>query len=588
MRAFQLKIVIKNSHPPIWRRIILQEGITFLQLANIFNVAMGWEGVHMFEFEITKEKTRICSNASNIGFFGGAYSYEEISTTCIDEYLERNNKLLYTYDLGDDWVHTVAVEKIIENYEYNYPQVIKYKGDCPTEDCGGIYGYYHKMQILNDPEDPEYGELMEWCGGELSEKYDVEKVNEILKNSYNLDNIGFIDKEYAQFQNETYGNFYEEQRFKYKKLEDVYVDFSKDQLAEIIQNKKLGIEVHKNKNTLISAITKYMLDPETMRAYFVCLLDEEIRKFDILCKKEGLQILFDIDNIEELLNWGYVASATDGRFSVPIDVKEIYNSFKGKNFDEDRKKVSYVMLCLKTAALLYEVTPMSILIKLIKQNSEIDIDVNEIHLIIEKLPPEINEYFIKDDTLYVESLYNNSKNILEIQGQNDYYIPTLEEIYIYGKYGYDEDLEESINLYNLLLNDFELEEDEAEILTRIIQIQLSAGESIEKIVKQIVESGVMIPNETVGKLLISSLIDLSLNVRKVDNRGHKDIELHKTDELLKSLYQEYEEKTINDKSNANDNNVIDFEKAKKGKIYPNDPCPCGSGKKYKNCCRNRR
>ena len=20
------------------------------------------------------------------------------------------------------------------------------------------------------------------------------------------------------------------------------------------------------------------------------------------------------------------------------------------------------------------------------------------------------------------------------------------------------------------------------------------------------------------------------------------------------------------------------------KVYPNDPCPCGSGKKYKNCC----
>ncbi|MBQ6856064.1 MAG: SEC-C domain-containing protein, partial [Lachnospiraceae bacterium] len=24
------------------------------------------------------------------------------------------------------------------------------------------------------------------------------------------------------------------------------------------------------------------------------------------------------------------------------------------------------------------------------------------------------------------------------------------------------------------------------------------------------------------------------------------------------------------------------------KIYPNDPCPCGSGKKYKKCCgRNK-
>ena len=22
----------------------------------------------------------------------------------------------------------------------------------------------------------------------------------------------------------------------------------------------------------------------------------------------------------------------------------------------------------------------------------------------------------------------------------------------------------------------------------------------------------------------------------------------------------------------------------KAKVYPNDPCPCGSGKKYKQCC----
>ncbi|MGN0347263.1 MAG: preprotein translocase subunit SecA [Lachnospiraceae bacterium] len=28
-------------------------------------------------------------------------------------------------------------------------------------------------------------------------------------------------------------------------------------------------------------------------------------------------------------------------------------------------------------------------------------------------------------------------------------------------------------------------------------------------------------------------------------------------------------------------------KRENAKIYPNDPCPCGSGKKYKNCCMNR-
>lgn len=31
-------------------------------------------------------------------------------------------------------------------------------------------------------------------------------------------------------------------------------------------------------------------------------------------------------------------------------------------------------------------------------------------------------------------------------------------------------------------------------------------------------------------------------------------------------------------------NVINFQEVRKNKVYPNDPCPCGSGKKYKKCC----
>ena len=37
------------------------------------------------------------------------------------------------------------------------------------------------------------------------------------------------------------------------------------------------------------------------------------------------------------------------------------------------------------------------------------------------------------------------------------------------------------------------------------------------------------------------------------------------------------------------NNSLSFKTSKTPavkpqKIYPNDPCPCGSGKKYKKCC----
>ncbi|MDO4677688.1 MAG: plasmid pRiA4b ORF-3 family protein, partial [Eubacteriales bacterium] len=52
MKAYQLKIQIKNSHPPIWRRLIVPAGLSFSQLAVILNEAMGWCGYHLFCFEL--------------------------------------------------------------------------------------------------------------------------------------------------------------------------------------------------------------------------------------------------------------------------------------------------------------------------------------------------------------------------------------------------------------------------------------------------------------------------------------------------------------------------------------------------------
>ena len=37
-------------------------------------------------------------------------------------------------------------------------------------------------------------------------------------------------------------------------------------------------------------------------------------------------------------------------------------------------------------------------------------------------------------------------------------------------------------------------------------------------------------------------------------------------------------------TNRDDSTVQAPKKREEKKIYPNDPCPCGSGKKYKQCC----
>ena len=52
----------------------------------------------------------------------------------------------------------MTIEKIIADYPFNYPQVIKYKGACPMEDCGGIEGYYQCLEIMADKGHPEHDE----------------------------------------------------------------------------------------------------------------------------------------------------------------------------------------------------------------------------------------------------------------------------------------------------------------------------------------------------------------------------------------------------------------------------------------------
>ena len=40
-------------------------------------------------------------------------------------------------------------------------------------------------------------------------------------------------------------------------------------------------------------------------------------------------------------------------------------------------------------------------------------------------------------------------------------------------------------------------------------------------------------------------------------------------------------------TNKDESGVRAPKKREEKKVYPNDPCPCGSGKKYKQCCGRR-
>lgn len=62
-----------------------------------------------------------------------------------------------------------------------YPLCIDGKMNCPPEDCGGVWGYMSMLQILEDPNHPEYEIFLEWLGGDFEpEFFNKHIINELL------------------------------------------------------------------------------------------------------------------------------------------------------------------------------------------------------------------------------------------------------------------------------------------------------------------------------------------------------------------------------------------------------------------------
>lgn len=91
-------------------------------------------------------------------------------------------KFRYECDFGDSWLHQVRVEKILPPEPgRSYPVCIKGRRACPPEDVGGMWGYYHFLEAIQDPDHEEHDEYLEWVGGAFDpEAFDLEEVNQAL------------------------------------------------------------------------------------------------------------------------------------------------------------------------------------------------------------------------------------------------------------------------------------------------------------------------------------------------------------------------------------------------------------------------
>jgi len=175
---YQIKVTLRGSKPPIWRRVQVRSDITLGRLHRILQTVMPWEEAHLHQFIVEGEYYG--PHAPDIGFVD---IIDENSVMLAEIVTGERFRFLYEYDFGDSWEHFLLVEKILPPEEgVNYPICIKGRRACPPEDVGGIWGYYDFLEAIQDPNHPEHEDYMEWIGEDFGPNaFDLDAINEMLR-----------------------------------------------------------------------------------------------------------------------------------------------------------------------------------------------------------------------------------------------------------------------------------------------------------------------------------------------------------------------------------------------------------------------
>ena len=664
MKVYQIKIAIKNSHPPIWRRCIIPSGITFSQLSIILNKVMGWCGYHLFEFEFYHLELQIREDDNMMEFAPlGNFDLLEASGTYINEYMEGQEWFSYTYDFGDDWSHRVTIEKVIEDYPYNYPCVIKYKGNCPMEDCGGIDGYYETLDILRDELHPEYADRAEWVEtNSYDEEYDIDSVNEDLRCSC-LVILGKGDK---RKQNEIYKEILEsntgligsktgkntqkplksswhktddalkiftdlfhnflkvqktvnrDQTIYKSKLADIFSFYDKEDIREIAEYHNIYTSASWKKTVLIDSTIEKMLQPQVMKDAFILFRDSEVEVFDKILSKKEVSEQEEMILMDRIYDTGYIGIQEDQSIEIPSDVIETYHKINSSEFQEERTYTSWLYDCFTFAALYYGVVPIHILVKMANQNKRITFNKDSIIKYFNMIPEHNREFEIVDNRFVYKELLEQEVSytkFLDWQGKDKpYYIPREDEILNIAINGYllqDEKIKELFTFFTYN----NVSQLDAEFLSARVQKEISMGCELCDIFDILSEENISFKNEKEAQRFVDIFSNIWNHTRTIVNRGYTPIEMaekspvfssiqkgklptvmagsSRAAHLLEDSTQEIEKLgfTVDLDSNATSIQVLGMQNGIGGtidysykKVYPNDPCPCGSGKKYKRCC----
>lgn len=474
MRGYQLKITVKGSKPPIWRRILAPDKISFRDLDDIIEEAFGWTHSHMFSFYFRE---------ADESFQGGPMAEPtDTADARIDGWLWEGCTFLYTYDFGDDWEHTVTVEKILP-YDKRYPQVIKSKGPNMIEDCGGIWGFY---DCIDDAEPFDLEEVnarfRTWDMAEMTGEAPYEDVDEaegwsILNDLDGLEDVwdmdvledgafadstetqqdmadgallrkkGFVFDDGQEASGEIEGEDdefpedeeMEELRRRFPRpvrLLEVYAHYKKGELEMVARANGFARHGAMKKAELSAWLCEQFLSEQFFSDCVLHASRDEIELFEAAMEEDGILLSEELVS-KSLLLCTYGAFAGDYDFyRIPADVEEKYREITKPEFRKKQETSWMIRACCDAALYLYGVLTPKKLSEICRQYGKIAADEEALTDFIRSQTQSgarctLHDGYLMDAMLLESNMY---RHVIKKQEPYDYYIPeTWDEFLQYGE-----------------------------------------------------------------------------------------------------------------------------------------------------------
>ncbi len=156
--ALTIDVTLKGSPRKVYRQLLVPSDLELDTLGRILVYAVGWDGSHLNQFIQGKEYYMEPNEYDSIDMTNDASEY-----TIGDLLCRVGSKVMWEYDFGDSWKHEVKLVKKerVDDSEDVAVNLITAKGACPPDDCGGVWGYRHLLEVLKHPEDEEYEDMRE-------------------------------------------------------------------------------------------------------------------------------------------------------------------------------------------------------------------------------------------------------------------------------------------------------------------------------------------------------------------------------------------------------------------------------------------